>query len=112
MARKTIKTKETEIQMTICKYLELKGYLFWRQNVIPAFNWKTKEFRRMPKFSMTGLPDIIVIKDGGIFVGLEVKKPKGKQNENQEKFEELIKSKGGEYYVVTSLEDVRFNARL
>lgn len=94
---------EKEIQLAICNYLEYKRYFFWRQNTTPI--WEKDRFRSMPKYSMNGVPDIILIKDG-IFWGLEVKQPKGKQSENQKIFEYKTKKAGGKYNIVTSLDDI------
>ena len=96
--------KETDIQRAICDYLSLKKHFFWRQNTVPVFD--KGFYRPMPKYSMNGLPDIIVIKDG-FFIGLEVKRPKTKQSESQLLFEELCHKAGGEYYVVRSIDDVK-----
>ena len=94
---------EKEIQLAICDYLAYKHYFFWRQNTTPIYD--KDRFRAMPKYSKNGLPDIFLIKDGK-FIGLEVKQPKGKQSENQVIFEQDCKKVGGQYYVVTSLDDV------
>jgi len=99
-----ITIKETDIQKSICQYLELKRYMFWRQNTIPALN-KEGKFRAMPKYSKNGIPDIIVVKQGQ-FIGIEVKKPKGKQSENQIKFQKELELAGGTYYIATSIDDL------
>ena len=96
-------TLEKEIQLAICDYLAYKGYFFWRQNTIPVFD--KDHFRAMPKYSMNGVPDIILIKDG-IFWGLEVKQPKGKQSDNQRIFENRTKKAGAKYNIVTSIDDI------
>lgn len=62
-------------------------------------------FRAMPKYSKTGVPDIILVHNG-IFIGLEVKRPKGKQSDNQVEFQKGLERAGGKYYLVTSLDDV------
>lgn len=94
---------EKDIQLAICDYLAYKGHFFWRQNTNPIFS--EGRFKSMPKHSKTGVPDIILVK-AGIFVGLEVKRPKGKQSENQEIFQRGLERAGGKYYLVTSLDDV------
>jgi len=94
---------EKEIQLAICDYLAYKHYFFWRQNVMPIYD--KDHFRAMPKYSKNGLPDIFLIKDGQ-FIGIEVKRPKGKQSENQIIFERECKQNGGKYHVVTSLDDI------
>ncbi len=105
MRKKIIKkVKETEIQSAICDYLALKKHFFWRQNSSGSF--QNGKFVKLPKYSMSGLPDIIVIKDG-FFIGLEVKKQNTKQNKNQKEFEKGLKNAGGEYYVVRNIDDVK-----
>jgi hypothetical protein len=96
---------EKEIQNSICEYLELKRLFFWRQNTTPVYDTTRKAFRSMPKYSLKGVADIIVIKNGAT-IFLEVKRPKGKQSEDQIEFERLSKKNGAQYYVVTSLDDV------
>src|SRR5690606_35669338 len=93
------------IQTAICDYLAFQKHFFWRQNVIPAMN-ANGTMRRLPKYVKTGVPDIIVVKDG-FFIGLEVKRKGGVQSANQKEFEKGIKEAGGEYYVVRSIDDVK-----
>lgn len=93
--------KEADIQRSILDYLSYKRAFHWRQNsgIIPIRN-------RVINMGVVGAPDIFVIKNGAIY-GLEVKAPKGKQNENQIAFQEGFEKAGGKYYVVRSLEDVQ-----
>lgn len=98
-------TPEKDIQLSICEYLQVKRFFFWRQNVNPIFDAKSGGFRRMPAYSVNGVPDIIVIYKGK-FVGLEVKNEKGKQADSQIEFERSCKSNGGYYKVVRSVDDV------
>mgnify|MGYP001564961686 CR=1 FL=1 len=97
--------KETDIQFAICEYLFVKKHFFWRSNTIPVFDTKANRYRPMPKYSMTGIPDIIVIRDG-IFVGIEVKRPGGKLSDSQKVFKEKCLESGAEYYIVSSIDDV------
>lgn len=104
-----LKEKESDIQNTICEYLEMRRRCFWRQNNIPAFDRKEGggfSMRRLPKYTPKGLPDINVIA-GGQYIGLEVKTSIGKQSKEQKEFELLVKSHGGRYHVVRSVEDVQ-----
>ena len=100
---------EGDIQLSICEYLEWKRHFFWRQNSSGSF-YKgadgSRQFRKPPKYAKNGVPDIIVVKDG-IFIGLEVKQPKGKQSADQKKFETDLVAAGGVYNIVTSIEDVQ-----
>ncbi len=62
----------------------------------------------MPAHSMRGLPDIFLIEHGtGRLWGLEVKRPGGKQSEDQELFMMRLRNGGGRYDVVRSIDDVR-----
>ena len=101
-----VKHLEKEIQLSICQYLEMKHYFFWRQNTTPVFDFKNKMYRPMPKYSLNGVPDIILI-NKGIFIGLEVKQPKGKQSDSQRLFELACKKAGGRYHIITSIDDVQ-----
>lgn len=98
--------KETDIQRTICDYLQLKNYFFWRTNTTPIYDPTRKAFRAMPKYALKGVPDVILVLDG-VFVGLEVKTRSGRQNEAQAAFEKRVKEAGGRYYVVRSLDEVK-----
>jgi len=99
------KILEREIQLAICDYLAYKrDIMFWRQNTNPIH--ADGKFRSMPKYSKTGVPDIIVIKNG-IFIGLEVKRPKNKQSEAQIEFQKELEKVGGKYYIVCSIDDVK-----
>ena len=96
--------KESDIQSAICEYLAHKGEFFWRQN--SGGMYREGRFFSTPKWGKNGVPDILIVKDGW-FIGLEVKTPKGRQNEAQKLFEKEVKEAGGEYHVVRSIEDVQ-----
>ena len=98
---------EKEIQLSICKYLAVKKYFFWRQNTQPIFDMKGGGYRAMPKYSMNGIPDIILIKKDGKFCGLEVKRPAGVQSDAQFEFQKLCILNNAEYHIVTSIDDVQ-----
>jgi hypothetical protein len=101
-------SNEIAVQSTIIDYLYLKKHFFVRLNNFPPSMMRNGQrvFRTMPKGSMKGLPDIMVITDGGFVVFIEVK-DKGKQSEDQKLFEARCKEKGCEYHVVRSLEDLK-----
>lgn len=98
-----MKEKESDIQKAICEYLNARGYFFWRNNTVPVFDGKF--YRPMPKYSINGQPDIILIVDGK-FIGLEVKTTKTKQSESQIFFEERCLRAKARYHVVRSIDDV------
>ena len=105
----TLKEKESDIQNSICEYLQIRGRCFFRVNNIPAFNRQDGggiTMRRLPKFQPKGIPDLIVVA-GGLFFGLEVKTKIGRQSPEQKEFEANVKKHGGKYFVVRSIEDVQ-----
>ena len=101
--------RETDIQKAVCDYLAYKGYFFWRSNNIPAFQSDKygSRFRAMPKYSMNGIADIIVIMDGGQAIFIEVKRPGGIQSFSQKQFENKCKEKGAKYYVLTDINQLK-----
>lgn len=91
----------------LCEYLALKKRFFWRQNTTPMFDPKFGGYRAMPKYAMKGVPDIIVVTDGGYVVFLEVKRPNGKLSPDQVVFQALCKKFGAEYHIVWSIEQLK-----
>ena len=98
--------KESEVQKGICEYLLIKHHFFFRNNNTPIWDGKGQKFRAMPKFTMRGIPDIIVIYKGN-FIGIEVKRDvKSKTSPYQDSFKEQCEKAGGTYFVACSIEDV------
>ena len=100
------KELEKDIQNAICEYLAIKKHYFWRSNNIPVFDPTRKLFRRMPAYSIKGVSDLILLKNGVAYF-LEVKRPKTYQSPEQKEFEKNVKSNGCVYKVVRSVDDVR-----
>jgi hypothetical protein len=101
--------KESDILNSICEYLALRKHFFFRTNNVPI--WQANGngggfFRAMSKWSMKGVPDIIIVgKECGQFIGLECKSKTGKQSEDQREFQRRCEELSAEYYVVRSIED-------
>lgn len=113
MASKLVLKKEepleSEIQAEICKYLTDKGYFFWRTNNAPIWQSNGKGggfFRAMSKWSMKGVSDLILVKDGGVALFLEVKRPSGVMSKDQVIFAKKCMVRNAEYHIVKSVEDV------
>lgn len=96
----TLKVREADILRSIVDYLKLRRVFFWRQN---AGGYKT-DAGHFIHYGTKGVPDICVIKAG--FIGLEVKRPGGKQSPDQKLFEEALIAAGGRYHVVDSIDEV------
>ncbi len=103
-----MKETESQIVSAICDYLAARRVFFWRQNTTPAIQKSADgwAFRRMPKHSLRGVPDIIVVKQGQ-FIGLEVKRKGTYQSPEQKEFEHRVTVAGGVYEVVRSIDDVQ-----
>lgn len=97
---------EKDIQSAICDYLALRKHFFWRQNTAPAFDWKSNQFRRMPKHALRGVPDIILVHTGRPYF-LEVKRPGTYQSTDQREFQKRAEDAGALYAVVRSIDDVQ-----
>lgn len=101
-----MESTEIEIQNSICEYLQIKKYFFWRQNTSPTLTPDGKGFRRMSRYSRTGIPDIIIV-EKGLFVGLEVKRKNSTQSDSQKQFQKDLEKAGGRYYIVRSIDDIQ-----
>ena len=95
-------TPEGAALSAICHYLSMKRHFYWRNNS-GATRTASGGFVR---FGTAGSPDIIVIKHG-LFIGLEVKAPAGRQSPDQKEFERGVTEAGGEYHVVRTIDDVQ-----
>ena len=98
-----MKISEKHIQKAILDYLAFKKIFHYRQN---SGAFKTESGGYMRTASVSGLPDIVAIKDG-IYIGLEVKTATGRQSEEQREIQDRITAAGGLYLVVRSVDDVR-----
>jgi hypothetical protein len=102
-------TPEGEVLKSVCEYLALKRHFFFRSNNIPPvqrFKDGSMTFRRLPAYSVKGIPDIICIREGR-FIGIECKAANGRLSPDQVVFEQLCIRNGGVYIVARSIDDVR-----
>lgn len=91
---------------SICEYLNLRKYFFFRINNIGVYDPSKQIHRALPKWAMKGVADIFVLHKGGaLFV--EVKSQVGRQSPEQRNFEALVLENGGRYIVARSIDDLR-----
>ena len=96
--------KESEIQSQIIRYLDAKGYIYWRNYVGPIIRGRGKFMSKNP---MAGLPDIIAfLKTHHRMVGIEVKTETGKLSEKQVMWLAKLKEAGCLCIVARSVKDV------
>jgi len=109
--RDTLRTKpkESEIQRAILDYLTARKIWHMRLNT-GAMSGSHKGKRWFVKFGKPGMADIVsTIKNssGGIsIVWIEVKRPGGKQTEDQLRFEQEVYEAGHNYLLVESVEQL------
>jgi hypothetical protein len=105
MKKQRAVASENTTQNTICEYLTLRRYFFWRQNSVGAYDPVKQTFRSLPKYAMRGVPDIIIIHKGQ-FIGIEVKSKTGKQSQAQADFQAHCERNGGRYMIAKCVDDV------
>lgn len=93
---------ENATKNAILSYLNMQQNCFaWSSNTggmkTPSGGWIN--------FGFPGSPDVLCCYHG-LFVGVEVKTAKGRQNNNQEKFEVKIRGARGVYILARSVQDV------
>lgn len=101
-----VRILERQVEKAIGDWLCKKGFCFFKQNTRGFFDTKLNRFRKdLSPYALTGLPDYCVIYEGH-YIGLEVKSPTGKLQDNQKEFEFYITHKGKAlYFMVRSLEE-------
>jgi hypothetical protein len=98
--------KEQDLLKSCLRYLELRGFLCWRQNQ-GAIAGEYKGKRRFVKFTTAkGISDIIGILPGGRFLAVECKIRPNKPTFDQECFLEQIRKAGGLAVVVYEVTDL------
>jgi Holliday junction resolvase len=90
---------ETEIQKEILEYLRVQGFFVWRQN--------SGAIKRKYAVGQTGIPDIIGIGPGGVFLGIEVKKPGKQLSTMQTQFFVEAQNRGAVVIRAESVADVK-----
>lgn len=89
-------TPEGAIKSAVKQYLRYTG-------------WYVVHIQGGP-LSHRGISDLIAIKSN-VVAFVEIKTPKTNQSADQKDFEQCVKDKGGNYYVVRSIEDAEAMAR-
>ena len=109
-----MRNPETNIMNKIMLRMSKKGYLCWR-NQVGLF--KTMDGTRTVPIGVKGSSDIMAVKPTvitqdmvgrtvGIFVAVEVKTATGRQSQDQKNWQKVAESKGIEYILARSEDDV------
>lgn len=93
--------KESEIQKNIIDELNNRNCKVWRANA-GTVRVGGRTIKLLPK----GFPDVFGVRlDDGKFLGLEIKKPKGRVSDEQIKFREFAEEHNILYGIAYSVED-------
>lgn len=96
---------ENDVVYGICSYLSYRPWFFWRQNNTGTYDRKNETYRSLPKFSIRGVPDIIVLAYNTV-IFVECKTDKGVQSKAQKDFQREVESRGYTYLLARSVDDV------
>lgn len=96
---------ETEIQTSICKYLNcVQGIYYWRQNTQGTYDPRNGRWR---KSKSPGVSDLLLIHKGKLYC-FEIKRnEKSEVRESQILFRENVEKAGAKYYIVWSVNMVQ-----
>jgi hypothetical protein len=100
------KPKEKDIEKSICDWLRIKGVFFRKIPMGGYFDTTRRTFRKHTNpYVGVGISDLLLCWNGR-WVSIEVKRPGGKQTGSQIEFERELKTAGGVYFLVNSIEGI------
>jgi len=100
-------TLEKEIENSILNYLDFLPNCFaWKNQNVGIYDARKRTYRKSnSKHQFKGISDILGIYKGKM-LAIEVKQPKKKPTEDQQKFINKINENGGIAFVATCINDV------
>ena len=107
MKSSDIKVPEKEIVNAIIEYLQYKKIYCWRNQSTGVYDVKNQAFRRLPKYALNGVSDILGILPNGTFLAIEVKTKTGVASQNQKDFIQEIKKRKGVAFIARSIDEVQ-----
>jgi len=100
------KISENAVTNEILEWLQWKGIYAWKNKNIPTYDPRTKAFRRLGKYEIRGVSDILGIMQDGRSLAIECKTGYNKASEVQKEFIANIKKNGGIAFVAYGIDDV------
>lgn len=97
---------ESQLVNALIEEMLYRGIICWRNNNTPVFDATRQLYRKMPKFSMPGIPDIAGIMPDGRALFIEVKLPKGKISPAQAAFIYKAKALRAIAFVARNSQDI------
>lgn len=103
-----VHTPEGQIVNAVIRWLHAHGVFNYRQN---TGAYKPEGSKRYIRYGYPGSPDVIAVLPKtsaypGVFLGIEAKTDRGKQQDSQIAFQRKIEDSGAFYFVVRSLDDM------
>lgn len=96
---------ESQILDAVCEYLHMMGYFFFRVNNTGLYDPTKKTMRKLSKWSMKGVSDLMVVFNGTVYF-IEVKSASGRQSPDQQAFQAMVESNDCDYFIVRSVDDI------
>lgn len=97
---------ESQVEREVLDYcVKIRNLLAWKNVTGGFFDTSKKRFRKHASpYARNGVSDIIVVLHGH-FIAFEIKTRVGRQSESQKTFERDLRSAGGSYFIIRSIED-------
>lgn len=97
---------ERDIQNEILMHVgSRKDVRLWRQNAGVARSMESNNVIRMGVAGCADLTGIVTISGIGVRLEIEVKTQKGRQSDQQVRFEKMVQDRGGIYILARSVDD-------
>jgi Holliday junction resolvase len=96
---------ENDVVWNCCAWLNSNGFYAWRNQSVGVYDPKAKSFRRPAAFTISGVSDIIALRDGKTYF-IECKFGRGSQSKEQKAFEAQCKRHNVDYVVVYSVNEL------
>ena len=107
--REAAPVKESDVQRLITDWLSVKGIWWMRMNT-GAMSGSHKGKKWFVRFAKPGTADLLTVSPDACkcpcITWIEVKRPGGKQSEEQEAFQSEVEAEGMAYVLADCLEDV------
>ena len=96
--------RESEIQKICLDYCKLKNVFAKRLNVGGMISHKDGKYIYNP-YTARGMSDLLIVVEG-LAIFAEIKRPTGKQSDNQRLFQAEAERAGARYVIIRSLDDL------
>lgn len=100
------KLKEHDRESLVLDWLNKNGIFAWKAKTMGTWDAEKGIYRKLGKFSLRGVSDILGVIEGGLFLAIEMKTPEGKLSIEQKAFLNKINRMGGKAFVARNISDV------